>query len=154
MLVVHWKALNTVAMTLGAVLTFLCVCRKHAFNMTHTTNWFLHLFWPSCLNQLRLIDAAFMPHWLTLWIFISFIFGALFAQSGELMGVEGGDAFTHLLMHRRPLTAAYIQIFSPSCSPALNLTLVPSPPLCLAHPILAIQCSLSRVCISKRFTSF
>lgn len=70
------------------------------------------------------------------------------------MGVEGGDAFTHLVMHRRPLTAVYIQIFSPSCSPALNLTLVPSPPLCLAHPILAIQCSLSRVCISKRFTSF
>lgn len=136
MLVVHWRALNTVGMTLCVLFwPFLLVAcstlQEQAFTFTwHTVkDWFPHLlFWPSCPNwpaldwcSLHVIQTDFMDvHQFYFWIPICTVWRA----------EEGSNAFTHLVMCRRPLTAAHkhthTHTFFFFCSPALNLTLVPS----------------------------
>lgn len=52
---------------------------------------------------------------------------------------EGGNAFTHLVMHRRPLTAAYTQIFFSSLMLSGSQSDSRSISVSLSNPILTAQ---------------
>lgn len=111
MLVVHWRALNTVGMTLCAGLAFLCV-----FDFAETS---IHIYMtqskglicvvltfvcqPTPLDWCseRVVQTDFMDvHQFYFWIPVCTVWRA----------EESSNAFTHLVMHRRPLTAADAQI--------------------------------------------
>ena len=140
MLVVHWRALNTVGMTLCVLfwpffLSRVRLCGNKRLHL-HDAQW--RIDFRTCCFDLRvqagrrLIDAPVMSYRLTLWMFISFYFWIPICTVWR--AEEGSNAFTHLVMCRRPLTAAHThthththtQFFFFFCSPALNLTLAPS----------------------------
>lgn len=105
MLVVHWRALNTVGMTLYAVLTFHCVFRVAETNIYTPWNEGLvsalvdcvRLMLPSC--QTDFMDIHQFYFWLpgcTVW-----------------RAEEGSNAFIHLVMHRHPDSRMHTDFFFP-----------------------------------------